>query len=77
MNQRCARLAQKTPFISTEQFFIGALLTLLIMVLTKTYGLSMNIFNEIEAPKPKFTLRKLPMWGEQVTPDEINFEWPT
>ena len=35
------------------------------------------MLNEIEAPKPKFTLRKLPMWGQQVTLDKIDFEWPT
>ena len=23
------------------------------------------------------TLKKLPLWGEQVSDDEINFEWPT
>ena len=23
------------------------------------------------------TLRKLPLWGEKVTDDEIDFEWPT
>ena len=23
------------------------------------------------------TLKKLPLWGEQVLDDEINFEWPT
>ena len=23
------------------------------------------------------TLRKLPLWGERVSEDEINFEWPT
>jgi len=27
--------------------------------------------------KPKFTLRKLPMWGKQLAANEINFEWPT
>ena len=26
--------------------------------------------------KPRFDLRKLPMWGEFVAPNEINFEWP-
>ena len=25
----------------------------------------------------RFTLRKLPMWGEQVAEDVIDFEWPT
>ena len=23
------------------------------------------------------TLKKLPLWGEKVSEDEINFEWPT
>ena len=36
-----------------------------------------NIFNEIQPPVIKYTLRKLPMWGEKVTPDMINFQWPT
>lgn len=26
--------------------------------------------------KPKFGLKRLPMWGQQVNPREINFEWP-
>ena len=25
----------------------------------------------------KFTLRRLPMWGEEVSEDEINFFWPS
>ena len=37
----------------------------------------MSMLGKIAPPKRKFTLRKLPMWGEQVTPDKINFEWPT
>ena len=30
-------------------------------------------------PKPrlKLTLKKLPMWGEQVQADQIDFMWPT
>ena len=31
----------------------------------------------LQTPSPKFKLRKLPMWGEQVTDENINFEWPT
>ena len=27
--------------------------------------------------RPRFTLRKLPMWGEQVAVNQIDFEWPT
>ena len=26
--------------------------------------------------KPKFGLKRLPIWGEQVSSSEINFEWP-
>lgn len=29
----------------------------------------------LQSPKPKFKLRKLPIWGKNDTP--INFEWPT
>ena len=28
-------------------------------------------------PKPKFILKKLPMWGWQAPADKIDFEWPT
>ena len=38
---------------------------------------SMSMLGEIAPPKIKFTLRKLPMWGEQVTHEKINFEWST
>ena len=31
---------------------------------------------ELFRPKT-FVLKKLPMWGEQVAADAINFEWPT
>ena len=26
--------------------------------------------------KPKFGLKRLPMWGQQVLASDINFEWP-
>ena len=32
---------------------------------------------QAEVFKPKFVLKKLPMWGEQVSAHAINFEWPT
>ena len=31
----------------------------------------------IGGSESRFTLKKLPMWGEQVAADAINFEWPT
>ena len=27
--------------------------------------------------KPKVSLRRLPLWGEQVPLDEVDFEWPS
>ena len=30
-----------------------------------------------QSVKPRLKLRKLPLWGEQVKLDQINFEWPT
>ena len=33
--------------------------------------------SKVEMEMTKYTLRKMPMWGKQVRPDEINFEWPT
>ena len=41
-------------------------------------SLSMSrVSSAIAVIKPKFTLRKLPMWGQQVHADQINFDWPT
>ena len=34
-----------------------------------------NPESEIDYPVP--ALEKLPLWGYQAPPDEINFEWPT
>ena len=31
----------------------------------------------MEKPQFKYTLRKVPYWGERVTARKINFEWPT
>lgn len=31
----------------------------------------------IPKPKYRYVLRKLPLWGDQVADDELNFEWPT
>ena len=45
-------------------------------------ALLMRQTNEIESMlsldtrKRKYSLRKLPMWGEQAAPNEVTFEWP-
>lgn len=38
---------------------------------------SMSMYTPVGQSEAKFTLKKLPMWGEQAAAHEINFEWPT
>lgn len=38
---------------------------------------SMSMYTEPVVQKPKFTLRRLPMWGEKLPESEVNMEWPT
>jgi len=38
--------------------------------------LELSDFLDTGCFRPRFDLRKLPMWGDQIEQNEINFEWP-
>ena len=46
------------------------------MLLTRHFN-EMTEYLELGKLKQRFDLKKLPIWGDQVEMNEINFEWPT
>ena len=47
-----------------------------LQVLFTRQFLELSDFLEMGRFRPRFDLKKLPIWGDQVEPSEINFEWP-
>ena len=47
-----------------------------LQVLFTRQFLELSDFLEMGRFRPRFDLKKLPIWGDQVEASEINFEWP-
>ena len=60
-------------FINKQKKELEAILNPVQMIPAKV----INPVMAIKVKPPQFLLKKLPIWGLQISPDKINFEWPT